>query len=113
MELAIIMIGGKWKPLILWALGANGMMRFGELRRLLSGASQKMLTQQLRELETDGLIVREAHPQVPPRVEYSLTTRALRLVPILNQLDVWAQAVEQEKSEAHASSIEDASPSNP
>lgn len=97
MELALMMVGGKWKPIILWLLGAQGTLRFGELRRLMPGVTQKMLTQQLRELEADGLVLRRAHPQVPPRVEYSLTGRGAGLVPILKDLSAWAREIEAEK----------------
>jgi len=93
-----MMIGGKWKPIILWQLGERGTLRFGELRRIMTNVTQKMLTQQLRELEADGLVLREAHPEMPPRVEYSLTARGLSLVPILEDLSVWAREIEKEKA---------------
>ncbi|GFK93617.1 HTH-type transcriptional activator HxlR [Fundidesulfovibrio magnetotacticus] len=93
-ELALMMIGGKWKPLILWGLGTRGTLRFGELRRLLPAVTQKMLTQQLRELESDGLVLREAYPTLPPRVDYSLTERGRGLLPILESLSAWARDVE-------------------
>ena len=95
MELALMVIGGKWKPLILWHLGTQGMQRFGQMRRSMPSVTQKMLTQQLRELEADGLVLREAHPEMPPRVEYSLTERGLKLMPILEDLSVWAREVEK------------------
>ncbi len=68
----IDMIGGRWKVLAVWHL-RDGSKRFTELRRLMPGVTQKMLTQQLRQLEADGLVRREVFPQVPPKVEYSLT----------------------------------------
>jgi len=98
MELALMVIGGKWKPLILWHLGTRGMQRFGQMRRSMPSVTQKMLTQQLRELEADGLVLREAHAEMPPRVEYSLTERGRKLMPILEDLSVWARVIEQEKS---------------
>jgi DNA-binding HxlR family transcriptional regulator len=84
------MIAGKWKPMILHMLSA-GTMRFGEIKRNIPPVSQKMLTQQLRELEIDGIIRREVHAEVPPRVEYSLTPRGTTLKPILNELYKWGQ----------------------
>src|SRR5215472_7773516 len=71
-EAAIDVIGGKWKPLILWWLH-HRTHRFAELRRLMPGITEKMLTQQLRELEADGIVHRRIYPTVPPKVEYSLT----------------------------------------
>ena len=98
MELTLDLIGGKWKSLLLWHIGQKGVMRFGELSRLHPRLTQKMLTQQLRELEADGLVLREAHAEMPPRVEYSLTERGRKLMPILEDLSVWARVIEQEKS---------------
>ena len=72
MELTLELIGGKWKSLILWHLGEN-TLRFSELKRALPKITQKMLTQQLRELEVHGLVSRFIYTQVPPRVEYTLT----------------------------------------
>lgn len=87
---AVNMIGGKWKPIILHML-SEGTMRFGELKKNIPPVSQKMLTQQLRELEADGIINRKVYPEVPPRTEYSLTERGLTLKPILQHLYVWGQ----------------------
>ncbi|NFH45917.1 helix-turn-helix transcriptional regulator [Clostridium sporogenes] len=72
-EITIDLIGGKWKPLIIWHLGTKGTQRFNELKKLIPKITQKMLTQQLRELESDNLVNRKVYPQVPPKVEYSLT----------------------------------------
>ncbi|MEU2429643.1 helix-turn-helix domain-containing protein [Streptomyces sp. NPDC007861] len=72
LDAAVDVVGGKRKPMILWALH-EGTHRFGELRRQVSGASEKTLIQQLRELEADGIVHREVYREVPPRVEYSLT----------------------------------------
>ena len=83
-------LGGKWKPIILWLL-STGTRRFSEIRRNLPGITQKMLTQQLRELEGDGIIHREVYPQVPPKVEYSLTDKGWTLGPILEQMAIWGQ----------------------
>ncbi len=74
-DVTIAVLGGKWKSSILWNLGQQ-TMRFSELQRHFSDTTRKMLTQQLRELERDGLVHREVYPQVPPKVEYSLTERA-------------------------------------
>ena len=71
-EAAIDVFGGKWKPLILWWLHQR-TWRFAELRRQIPGITEKMLTHQLRELEADGIVLREVYPTVPPKVEYSLT----------------------------------------
>lgn len=87
-EAALDVIGGKWKPLILWRLGDN-VMRFGELQRSLPGVNAKMLTKQLRELENDGVIKRTLYPEVPPRVEYSITEFGRTLIPILEALCTW------------------------
>lgn len=87
-ETTLGVIGGKWKLLILREL-LTGVSRFGELRRRLSGISEKMLTQHLRELESDGIIVRKIYPETPPKVEYSLTASGKTLVPIINGLHEW------------------------
>ena len=88
MELTIDLIGGKWKSLILWHLGEN-TCRFSELKKMLPRITQKMLTQQLRELEQDGLLQRFVYTQVPPKVEYSLTAEGKTLLPILEALCQW------------------------
>jgi DNA-binding HxlR family transcriptional regulator len=83
-------LGGRWKPMILWHL-QRSTLRFGELRKAIPEASQKMLTQQLRELERDGIIHREVYPQVPPKVEYSLTTYGKTALPIMKSLSIWGK----------------------
>jgi DNA-binding HxlR family transcriptional regulator len=87
---AVNIIGGKWKPIILHML-SEGTMRFGELKKNIPPVSQKMLTQQLRELEADGIICRTVYAEVPPRTEYSLSDRGRTLKPILQDLYVWGQ----------------------
>ncbi len=87
----IDMIGGRLKVLSLWHL-RDGTKRFTELRRLMPGVTQKMLTQQLRTLEADGLVRREVFPQVPPKVEYSLTAAGEELSGLLSILSDWAKA---------------------
>jgi DNA-binding HxlR family transcriptional regulator len=82
------LIGGKWKGVILWHL-SHKTLRFSQLKRRLSGVTQKMLTQQLRDLETNGLINRKVFAEVPPRVEYSLTEKGRTLQPILHQMCDW------------------------
>ncbi|MEA4987288.1 MAG: helix-turn-helix domain-containing protein [Anaerovorax sp.] len=88
-EITIDLIGGKWKPLIIWHLGTQGTLRFNELKKHLPHTTQKMLTQQLRELEADALIHREVYAQVPPKVEYSLTELGKSLMPILSMMCSW------------------------
>ncbi len=85
-------ISGKWSLLVLYTLDRNGMspMRFNQLRRAIPDISQKVLTTTLRTLETDGLICRKVFAEVPPRVEYSLTERALTLIPLIDSLINWA-----------------------
>ena len=88
---ALDVIGGKWKPVIIYQL-MTGAKRSGELRRLLADATQKMLTQQLRELEADGVVARKISPGAPPKVEYSLTIRGETLRPVIRALCRWDQA---------------------
>ncbi|HEY9300817.1 MAG TPA: winged helix-turn-helix transcriptional regulator [Phormidium sp.] len=87
-EITLKVIGGRWKVLILREL-LVGIKRFGELHRALHGITQKMLTQQLRELEQDGIINRHVYLQVPPKVEYSLTELGKTLKPILDAMHEW------------------------
>ena len=81
-EVIVDVIGGKWKMLILWNL-KDGLKRFNELKRSSPGSTQKMLTAQLRELERDGIVARKVYPQIPPRVEYSLTKYGMTLKPFI------------------------------
>jgi DNA-binding HxlR family transcriptional regulator len=91
-EATVDILAGRWKPLILWAL-RDGTLRFGQIEEGLSAytpnITQRMLTRQLRELEDDGLIVRKVYPEVPPRVEYTLTERYMSLMPIVAQMYAW------------------------
>ena len=81
-------IGGKWKPIIMWTVRCC-TRRFGEIKKMIPGITQKMLTQQLRELERDGIINRKVYPVVPPMVEYSLTEYGRTLIPILDTMAEW------------------------
>ena len=87
-KLTADIIGGKWKPLILFYL-EGGTRRFGELRKMIPGMTKKMLTQHLRELERDGIVHREVYAVVPPKVEYSLTRHGESLKPILKLMSAW------------------------
>jgi len=88
-EHTVNLIGHKWKVLILRNLFNNGTQRFSELAKGINTISQKMLTQQLRQMETDGILYRKVYPQVPPKVEYSLTELGQSLKPILDQMNIW------------------------
>ncbi|QWF80758.1 winged helix-turn-helix transcriptional regulator [Amycolatopsis sp. CA-230715] len=89
-EAALEVIGGKWKLVILRHL-LDGTKRFGELDRALNGVTPRMLTRQLRELEADGLVLRTVYPQVPPKVEYSVTELGESLRTITSLLERWGQ----------------------
>ena len=86
---ALGLLTGKWKLEILFLLGQR-LHRFGELRRAIPGITQHMLTTTLRELEKDGLVSRTAYPEVPPRVEYEMTSKARRLTPVFDAILKWA-----------------------
>nr|WP_314487549.1 helix-turn-helix domain-containing protein [uncultured Kingella sp.] len=88
-------IGGKWKVLILYHLFGD-TRRFNELQRLMPAITQRMLTLQLRELEQDGIVHREVYPQVPPKVEYSLTDFGRTLLPVIQAMHDWSEAYAQE-----------------
>ena len=90
-EATLELIGGKYKALILWHL-AEGKLRFSELKKAVSGATPKMLTQQLRELEAHKLVHREVFPVIPPKVEYSLTELGRSLMPVLASMRDWGAA---------------------
>ncbi|MEV6395179.1 helix-turn-helix domain-containing protein [Streptomyces sp. NPDC051907] len=105
LDAAVDVVGGKWKPLILWALH-DGTHRFGELKRHVAGVSEKMLIQQLRELEADGVVHREVYREVPPRVEYSLTELGEALNTALLPLGEWGAAyTEQILANKRANSV--------
>ena len=99
-DAALDVVSGKWKGLILWELDEHGVRRFAELRRGLPGVSEKMLTQHLREMEADGLVLREVYAEVPPRVEYSLTEHGRALNEALAPLGAWGvERIRRERSD--------------
>ena len=87
-EATLRLIDGKWKGVILYHL-LEGTLRFTEIRRRLTSVTQRMLTNQLREMEADGLVTRTVYAQVPPKVEYSLTARGRSLEPVIRELKTW------------------------
>ena len=87
-ETTLMLIGDKWKVLILWNL-MNGTMRFGELKKSIGTVSQKVLTAQLRDMEKKGLLTRKVYAEVPPRVEYTLTETGYSLKPVLDAMWAW------------------------
>jgi len=91
-EATLDIIGGKWKCVILWWLQGDRPMRFSELKQNIPSITQKVLTEQLRELEADGLVHREVYKEKPPRVEYSLTPHGVTLRPITDLMCKWGQA---------------------
>ena len=88
-ERAIYFLGGKWKIRILFTLFNNKTVRFNEIKRVLKTITQQMLSKQLKELETDGIVNRKVHQVVPPKVEYSLTEFGLSVIPILRSFSDW------------------------
>lgn len=90
-ETTLTLIGNKWQVLILRDL-LPGTKRFGELKKSLGAVSQKVLTAQLRDMEADGLVIRTVFPEVPPRVEYSLTDLGMSLQPVLDSLSNWGES---------------------
>ncbi|HVF88883.1 MAG TPA: helix-turn-helix domain-containing protein [Blastocatellia bacterium] len=100
-EITLEVIGGRWKMVILYHL-FQGVKRFSQLRRAVEGITQKMLTQQLREMERDGLVHREIYPEVPPRVEYSLTPLGESLKPVVDEMSRWGLRLLGERPEPEA-----------
>jgi DNA-binding HxlR family transcriptional regulator len=100
-EAALSVIGGRWKILVICRL-FEGKRRFNEMRRSIAGVSQRMLTQNLRELERDGIVERRVFPESPPRVEYGLTAFGRTLEPVLDQLCEWGEAYRSRGAEAAA-----------
>ncbi len=99
-EATIDLIGGKYKAVILWHL-TDGTKRFSEFKRLMPEITEKMLAQQLRDLESDGLITRTVYPVVPPKVEYNLSEFGLTIVPVLQAMCDWGSGyIEKKLSES-------------
>ena len=90
-EMTLDIMGGKWKPIILYYINHNGVARHSDLKRFIPSIDERMLTRQLRELENDMLITRKVYPVVPPKVEYSLTESGKSLIPILTSLIEWGK----------------------
>jgi len=89
--MTVDIIGGKWKPIILWLLLQEHTLRFGEITRMMPGISLKVLSRSLKELHADGLLVRKAYPEIPPRVEYSLSAKGESLREIIDLLSIWSR----------------------
>lgn len=94
-ETTLMVIGDKWKVLILRDL-MNGTLRFGELKKSIGHVSQKVLTAQLRDMEAKGLVTRQVYAEVPPRVEYTLTETGYSLKPVLDAMWLWGEAYREE-----------------
>jgi DNA-binding HxlR family transcriptional regulator len=90
-EYTIKAVGGKWKLLILYHLMMDRVQRYNELKRAIPDITHKMLSQQLKELESDGLVMRKEYQQVPPKVEYSLSEKGVTLLPIIGQMNDWGR----------------------
>lgn len=97
-ELTLELVGGKWKGLILWKLHEKGILRYGELSREIEGITQKMLTQQLKEMEENNLIIRTVYSQIPPKVEYSLSDYGKELSDIFIAMKDWGVRYGQDNS---------------
>jgi DNA-binding HxlR family transcriptional regulator len=104
LDVALAVIGGKWKPLVLFHLG-GGPRRFGELRRLVQGISEKVLIQQLKELEADGILTRTDYREVPPRVDYAMTDFGRTMATALMPLCAWGDAHRAEVERVKRASI--------
>lgn len=103
-ELTLSIISGKWKIVILWHLGVEGPHRFSDLQRLFPKISHKVLASQLHELMEDGIVHREVYPEVPPKVEYSMTELGMTLLPIVEMMYEWGKKrIEEFKKEMNLS----------
>ena len=101
LEELLDLLGGKWKVIILWHL-QEGMLRFSELRKRMPSITQKMLTQQLRELEQKEMVLRKVYAEVPPRVEYQLTPKGKLIRPLLQEMHQWSKKHLLNKQQAGA-----------
>lgn len=88
-EATMAVLGGKYKAIIIWHLNRAGVMRYNEIQKAIPQATAKMLSQQLKELENDGIVKRKLYPVVPPKTEYSLTEVGKTLVPIIDEMCLW------------------------
>lgn len=102
----IAVIGGKWKPEILWFL-RKGPVRFGDLLRKVEGITQVTLTKNLRELEADGIIIRTVYPEIPPRVDYRLTDFGRSVFPVLDVISWWGRDYLRQKNDPSPPSLTD------
>ncbi len=89
-DLTLSVIGGRWKGLVFWNL-RDGAKRFGEMKKILVGINDKMLTQVLRELEKSGVVNRKVYEVIPPKVEYTLTEKGKELLPVMQQMSEWGE----------------------
>jgi DNA-binding HxlR family transcriptional regulator len=92
-DLTLSVIGGRWKSLVFWNL-RTGTKRYGELKKILIGINDKMLTQVLRELEQNGIVARQVYEKVPPKVEYTLTKEGESLLPVMKLMSEWGEKFE-------------------
>lgn len=96
LDVTMELVGGKWKTIVLWYLRKD-KKRFSELRKLIPGITEKMLSLQLRQLERDGFVARTIHPEVPPRVEYALTPLGRTLLPLLEEIARWGRMMGEQQ----------------
>lgn len=97
-EYTLAIISGKWKMKIIYELACESALRYGELKRNVPYITHKMLSGQLKELENDGIVTRKEYPQIPPKVEYSLSEKGLSLVPIINEMCKWGKKHKENNS---------------
>lgn len=108
---ALSLIGGKWRLPIIWALNRSGTLRYNELKRQLPGVTSMMLTQVLKDLETYGIVRRTQYPEIPPRVEYTLTDTGLALIPALESLARWGRLMQERPNAVEQAASVDGEPS--